>query len=82
MTSIRNWSLLTKILLSAIFLMVMIVLPETLLQSYFFRKTTRATEMRRLARSIQIELLKALRSEKEIRLNDLSTPEFLQQGAT
>lgn len=82
MTSIRDWSLLTKILLSALFLVVLIVVPQLLVEFYFFEKTSRNTQMRSLTRNMQIELLKTLRAEKEIRLIELTTPEFLQQGTT
>jgi methyl-accepting chemotaxis protein WspA len=79
---IKDWSLLTKILLSAFFTLLLIALPELLLETYYSQKNYRATEIRRLAYSIQIEMLKALRAEKELRLHDLSSPEFLQSGTT
>ncbi|MCI0413893.1 methyl-accepting chemotaxis protein [bacterium] len=82
MKSIKDWSLLTKILLSALFTLLLIAVPEILLETHYWKKSYRSTEIRRLAYSIQIEMLKALRSEKEARLDDLSSAEFLQRGVS
>ena len=82
MKSIKDWSLLTKILLSASFTLLLIAVPEVLLETYYWQKSYRSTEIRRMAYSIQIEILKALRTEKDLRLHDLSTPEFLQKGTS
>src|SRR5688572_22705366 len=43
MKPIRDWSLLSKILFSALFLLMMILVPEMILKSYFWKSTTRAT---------------------------------------
>ncbi len=80
MKSIKDWSLLTKILLSAFFTLLMIAVPEIMLETHYWERSYRSTEIRRLAYSIQIEMLKALRTEKELRLQDLSAAEFLQKG--
>jgi methyl-accepting chemotaxis protein WspA len=82
MRSIKDWGLLTKILLSALLLLGLILIPRMVLERYYFDKISHGTEIRWIARSMQIELLKVLRAEKEFRLNDLSSAEFLEQGTS
>ncbi len=80
MKSIGDWSLFTKILLSGLFVLALVAVPEIILNDYYQNQTQRSSDLRAAARSIQIELLKALRSEKEVRLYDLATSEFLEKG--
>ncbi len=82
MKRFKDWSLLTKILSAGLAMILFVTAPGIFLDAYYLKESYRATEIRRIAYGIQIQMLKVLRAEKDFRLNDLSSQEFLQSGNT
>ncbi len=82
MNWLRNRSLLFKMLAGGLSAIAVIVLLEMTSGSYFWKKHDKALEIRRIAFSIQVHMLQALRAEKDFLLSDLSTSRFFEFGDT
>jgi len=80
MSWLRNRSLLFKMLAGGLSTIAVIVLVEVTSGSHFWKKHDQALEIRRIAFSIQVHMLQALRAEKDFLLSDLSSPQFFQSG--
>ncbi len=77
-----NRSLLFKMLTAGLSTIAAVVLLETISGDYFWKKHDQAVEIRRIAFTIQVHMLQALRAEKDFLFSDLSSAEFRQSGET
>lgn len=79
MKRVRNWSLLVKILISALLLLLLVAVPAMVLEKYYWRKSYHSTELRRLAYNLEINLQRALRIERQTTIAGGMTAEALQK---